>query len=152
MVVKNQDLLKNKKQVNAIITINGLVKKLLLSGNKFMPKTHLIQPAFTIVLVYHVLKRIQNFKETGDTKYIYRNELDKDCLQHDMTYGDFKDLAKIAASDKVFKDKAFNIAKNPKYAEYQRGLACFYGKFKFTMINFSIKNLKVVMLIIKLKK
>ena len=44
-----------------------------------------------------------------------------------MVYGDFTDLAKGTASDKVFWDKAFNIAKNPKYAEYQRVLACFYG-------------------------
>ena len=40
-----------------------------------------------------------------------------------MAYGDFKDLARRKASDKVFRDKAFNIAKNPKYEGYQRGLA-----------------------------
>ena len=32
--------------------------------------------------------------ETGDSRYIYRNELDKACFQPDMAYGDFKDLAK----------------------------------------------------------
>ena len=34
------------------------------------------------------------FKETGDTKYIYRNELDKACFQHDMAYGDLNDFKK----------------------------------------------------------
>ena len=56
------------------------------------------------MLVDHLLKvkkRIQKFEKTGDTKYIYKNELDKACFQH-MTYGDFKDLARTA-SDKVLK-------------------------------------------------
>ena len=54
---------------------------------------------------------IQNFKETWDSKYVYRNELDKACFQHDVAYGDFKYLAKRTASDKVLHDNAFNIAK-----------------------------------------
>ena len=74
-------------------------------------------------------ERIKKFKETGDTSYIYKNELNKTCFQHDMTYGDFKDLAKRTASDKVLRDKAFNIAKNPKYDGYQRGLASMVYKF-----------------------
>ena len=40
-----------------------------------------------------------------------------------MAYGEFKDTARRTTSDNVLKDKAFNIAKNPKYDEYQRGLA-----------------------------
>ena len=55
-------------------------------------------------------ERIKKFKETGDTIYIYKNELDKACLEHDMAYGDFKDLARRTASGKVLRDKAFNIA------------------------------------------
>ena len=55
--------------------------------------------------------------------HIYKNELDKACFQHDMAYGDFKDLKRRTASDKVLRDKAFNIAKNPKYDGYQRGVA-----------------------------
>ena len=74
-------------------------------------------------------KRIQKFKETGDTDYIYKNELDKACFQHDMAYGDFKDLKRRTFSDKVLKDKAFNIAKNPNYDGYQRGLASMVYKF-----------------------
>ena len=65
---------------------------------------------------------MQKFKETGDTKYIYRNELDKACFQHDMAYGDFKNLARRTAAANVLRDKALNIAKNPKYDGYQRGL------------------------------
>ena len=46
-----------------------------------------------------------------------------------MTYGDFKDLAKRTAADKVLKNKAFNIAKDQKYDGYQRGLASMVYKF-----------------------
>ena len=74
-------------------------------------------------------ERIRKFKETGDTKYIYRNELDKLCFQHDMAYGDFKDLAERTASDKVWRDKAFDIAKSPIYDGYQRGLTSMVYKF-----------------------
>ena len=66
---------------------------------------------------------------TGDSRYIYRNELDKACFQHDLTYGDFKALARKTASDKVLRDKAFNIAKNPKHDGYQRDLASMIYKF-----------------------
>ena len=51
----------------------------------------------------------------GNTNYIYKNQLDKACFQHDMAYGDFKDLAKKTASDKVLRDNVFNIAKNPGF-------------------------------------
>ena len=64
-----------------------------------------------------------------DTNSIYKNELHKACFQHDIAYGDFKDLARRAASDKFLRDKAFNIAKNPKYDGYQRGLASMVSKF-----------------------
>ena len=59
-------------------------------------------------------ERIQNFKETGDSRYIYQNELDKACFQHAMAYGDFKDLTRRTASDKILRDKAFSLDKNPK--------------------------------------
>ena len=72
---------------------------------------------------------LEKFKKTGDSRHIYKNKLDKACFQHDMAYGDFKDLARRTASDKVLRDKAFNIAKNPKYDGYQRGLASMVYKF-----------------------
>ena len=65
----------------------------------------------------------------GDSRYIYQNELDKVCFQHDMAYGDFKDLNRRTFADKVLRDKAFNIVKDPKYDGYQRGLASMVYKY-----------------------
>ena len=63
-------------------------------------------------------QRVQKFKEIGDSRYTYQNELDKACFQHDMAYGDFKDLPRRTASDKILLNKTFNIAKNGKYDGY----------------------------------
>ena len=106
--------------------MNEIVNKFLLGGEKFMPEMHLKQLQFTYKACGPLTKnkeRIQKFKETGDTSYIYKNELDKACFQHDMAYGDFKDLKRRTVFYKILRDKAFNIAKNPKYDAYQRGLA-----------------------------
>ena len=97
-----------------------------------MPEMHLRQPGFTYSACGPFTKnkeRIQKFKQTGDSRYIYRNELDEGRFRHDIAYGDFKDLAKRTAVDKVLRDKAFNIAKNSKYDGYQRGLASIVYKF-----------------------
>ena len=73
---------------------------------------------------------MQKFKETGDSRYFYQNELEKACFQHDdITYGDFKDLLRRTASGKVLRDKAFNSARNRKYDGYQPGLASMAYKF-----------------------
>ena len=75
--------------------MNEIVNKFLLAGNKFMPEMHLKQPGFTYNACGPFTKnkeRIQKFKEIGDTSYIYKNELDKACFQHDMAYGDFKEI------------------------------------------------------------
>ena len=112
--------------------VNEIVNNFLLAEDKFMPKMHLKIRGYTDSACGPFTKnkeRIQKFKETGDTSYIHKNELDKACFQHDMAYGDFKDLARRTASDKVLRDKAFNIAKNPKYDGYQRGLASMVYKF-----------------------
>ena len=61
--------------------------------------------------------------------HIYQNELDKACFQHDMPYGDFKDLTRRTVPDKILRDKAFNVAKNQKYYEYQRWLTSLIYKF-----------------------
>ena len=79
-----------------------IVNKFLLAGDKFMPEMHLKQSRFTYSVCGPFAKNkegIQKLKETGDTSYIYKNELDKACFQHDMAYGDFKDLARRTASD-----------------------------------------------------
>ena len=80
-------------------------------------------------------------KETGDSRYIYQNELYK--AWHGMDSGDFKDLSVRAASDNVLCDKSFNNAENPKYDEYQRDLAPMIYKF-------SIKKILVLLLKVKL--
>ena len=101
--------------------MNEIVNKFLLADDKFMPEIHLKQPGFTYSACGTFTKnkeRIQKFKETGDTSYIYKNELDKACFQHDMAYGNFKDLGQGTASDEFLRDKAFNIAKNSKYDGY----------------------------------
>ena len=112
--------------------MNEIVNKFLLASDNFMPEMHLKQPRFTYSACGPFTKnkeRIQIFKETGDTSYIYKNELDKACFQHDMAYGDFKDLARRTASDKVLRNKAFNIAKNRKYDGYRSGLGSMVYKF-----------------------
>ena len=119
-----------------------------MTGDKFMPEMHLKQSGF----IYSACgpftkkkKRIQKFNEMGDTSYIYKNKLDKPCFQHDLVYGDFKDVKRRAASDKVLRDKAFNIAKTPKYHGYgyQRGLP--------SIVSSIVQNV-VVLLIIRLNK
>ena len=67
--------------------------------------------------------------QTANTDYIYKNDLEKDCFQHDIAYGKFKDLAKRKQSDKVLRDKHFEISSNPKYDGYQRGLASMIWMF-----------------------
>ena len=75
------------------------------------------------------MKKEKKNSETGDSRYIYQNELNKACFQHDMAYRNFKDLKRRTAVDKVLHDKAFNIAKDSKYDGYQRGLASIVYKF-----------------------
>ena len=107
--------------------MNEIVSKLSLADDKFMPGMHLKQLAalgksgFTYTACGTFTKnkeRIQKFKETGHTNCIYKNELHKACFQHDMAYGDFEDLAIRTASEKVLRDKVFNIAKSLKYHGY----------------------------------
>ena len=103
--------------------MNELINKFLLAGDKFIPEMHLRQLGFTYSACKPFTKnkgRIQKFKETVDSRYIYQNELDKVCFKHDMVYEYFKDLSRRIASDKVLRNRAFNIAKNPKYDGYQR--------------------------------
>ena len=112
--------------------MNEIVNKLLLAGDKFMPEMHLRQSQFVYSVCAPFTKnkeRIQQFKETGYTSYIYKNELDKACFQHDMAYRDFKGSAKRTAADKVLRDKTFKIASDQKYDGYQRELGSMVYKF-----------------------
>ena len=112
--------------------MNNIINKFLLAGDKFMPEMHLRQSRF----VYSACgpftrhkERIKEFKHTGDARYIYRNELDKACFQHDSAYAYHKNLINRTEADKVLRDKAYDIASNPKYDGYQRGLASMVYKF-----------------------
>ena len=114
--------------------MNEIVNKFLLAGDKLMPEMHLKQPGFIYSACGPFTKnkeRAQQFKELGDASYIYKNKLDKACFQHDMAYGNFKDLSRRAALIImiIFRNKAFNIAKSPKYDGYQRGLTSVVYKF-----------------------
>ena len=94
-----------------------------------MPEMHLKRPGFTYSACGPFTKneeRIEKFMQTGNTDFIYRNELDKACFQHDMAYGKSKDLAKRTQSDKVLRDKVFKIVSD---AKYQRGLASMVYRF-----------------------
>ena len=112
--------------------MNEIINKFLLAGDKFMPEMHLRQPGFTYSACGPFTKnkkRIKKFIMTGNRDFIYKNELDEACFQHDMAYGKSKDLVKRTKSDKVLRDKAFKIASNPKCDGYQRGLASMVYKF-----------------------
>ena len=112
--------------------MNNIINKFLLAGDKFMPEMHLRQLRFVYSACGFFTRhkeRIKEFKRTGDTRYIYRNELDKACFQHDSAYADHKDLINRTEADKVLRNKAYDITSNPKYDGYQRGLASMVCKF-----------------------
>ena len=126
--------------------MNNVINKFLLVGDKFMPEMHLRQPQF----VYSACgpftrhkERIKKSKQTGDTRYIYRNELDKACFQHNSAYADNKDLINRTKALQVLSDKTYNIARNPEYDGYQRGLASMvYKLFDKKSIGSGVKKLK----------
>ena len=89
--------------------MNEIANKFLLAGDKFMPEMHLRQPGFTYTACEPFIKnkeQIKNLKETGDSRYVYQNKLDKACFQHDMGYGRFKDLNRRSFADKFLRDKS----------------------------------------------
>ena len=116
----------NDNTWNNLFKMNEVIEKSLLNGYKFMPELHLRQPRFTYSCCWPFTKhheRIQKIKETGNLNYIYKNEFDKACFTHDAAYSNSKDLAKRTISGMILKGRAYEIAINPKYDGYQRGLA-----------------------------
>ena len=106
--------------------MNNVINKFLLAGDKFMPEMHLRQPQFIYSSCGPFTRhkeRIKEFKRTSDTCYIYRNELDKACFQQSSVYPDHQDL--INRTEAI----ACDIASNPEYDGYQRGLASMVYKF-----------------------
>ena len=117
--------------------MNEIINKFLSTEDKFMPEIHLRQTGFTYSGPFTKDKKII----PKDPQYIYQNEIDKPCFQHDMAYGDFKDLTRRTVSDKILRDKAFNIAKNSKYDKYQEGLALtVYKCFNKNTAGGTVKN------------
>ena len=117
---------------NKITNMNNIINKFLLAGDKFMPEMHLKQPGFTYCACGPFTKhkeRIKKFEHTSDTRYIYRNELDKACFQHDAAYADNKDLLNTTRADKILRGKAYTTASNPLYDGYQRGLTSMVYNF-----------------------
>ena len=74
-------------------------------------------------------ERVKEFKRTGDTRLLHRNELDKACFEHDAAYAKYKDVENRLISDQKLRNSAYDIASNPKYDVYQRGLASMVYKF-----------------------
>ena len=117
---------------NKIINMNNIINKFLLVGDKFMPEMHLIQPQFVYSACGSFTRhkeRIKEFKRTGDTRLLYRNELDKVCFKHYAAYAKYKDVENRLISDQKLRNSAQDIASNPKYDGYQRGLASMVYKF-----------------------
>ena len=107
---------------SVVYRINEIVTKSLLVENKFMREMHLKQSGFTYNACGPFTKieeRIQKFLRLENIENIYKNDLDKAYFQHDMAYRKYKDLNKRTQSDKVLRDKAFEIASNPKSDGYK---------------------------------
>ena len=97
-----------------------------------MPERHLGKPRFTCSACRPFTKNkeiIRKFKETGNSRYIFQNELDKVCFQHDMAYEDFKYSPSGTASDKVLRQKAFNFPKSARYDGCRRDLTSMVYNF-----------------------
>ena len=107
--------------------MNEIVKRFSLLRDKLMPEMHLRQPRLIYKACGPFTKNKEGIKkqkkERGDSRYIYQNKLEKAFFQHDIAYGDSKDLNRRTFADKVLRDKTFNIAKYPEYDGYQRRLA-----------------------------
>ena len=74
-------------------------------------------------------ERTQKFRETGNRKHFYIHQLGKTCFAHNTGYSDSKDLAKRTISDKILKNRTYEIASDHKYNGYQRVLASVVYKF-----------------------
>ena len=100
--------------------MNKIVNKFLLAGDKFMPELHLRQPGVTCSSCRPFSKhceKVQKFRETGNLKHIYKNEIDKAHFSFDTVYSDSKESAEITFSE------AYEIVVTPKYDGYQKRLA-----------------------------
>ena len=113
--------------------MNNIINNFLLTADKFMPETHLKDlkvGTYSACCQFTRHKdRINKFNQVGDLDILYKDELDKSCFAHDAAYSDFKDIKNRTAADKILRDKAYEIAKDPKYYGSQRGLPSMVYKF-----------------------
>ena len=128
--------------------MNEMISKFLLAGDKFMPEMNLRQVGFTYIAWGPFTKkkgRTQKPKETGDSKYIYQNEIDEACFQHDMAYKDFKvkGFLELELPNKYYMIKHFILLNIQNIMDINADLLQWF-------INFSIKSLLVVILKVKL--
>ena len=128
--------------------MNEMISKFLLAGDKFMPEMNLRQAGFTYIAWGPFTKkkgRTQKPKETGDSKYIYQNEIDEACFQHDMAYKDFKvkGFLELELPNKYHMIKHFILLNIQNIMDINADLLQWF-------INFSIKSLLVVILKVKL--
>ena len=117
---------------SALINVNNIFNTFLLAGDKFIPEMHSRQPQFVYSacgLITRHKERMKEFKRTGDTRLLNRNELDKACFKHDAAYTKYKDVENRLISDQKLKNSAYDNASNPEYDGYQRGLASMVYKF-----------------------
>ena len=126
--------------------MNKIMNKFLLAEGKFISKVHIRQPELMCSPCRPFIKnkeRIQKFKETGNSKYICQNELDKASFQHDMSYRDFKDLPRRTAAVRYYVIKYLILLKIQNIKVINKDLLQ-------SFINFMIKRLQVVLLKMKL--
>ena len=128
--------------------MNEMISKFLLAGDKFLPEMNLRQAGFTYIAWGPFTKkkgRTQKPKETGDSKYIYQNEIDEACFQHDMAYKDFKvkGFLELELPNKYYMIKHFILLNIQNIMDINADLLQWF-------INFSIKSLLVVILKVKL--
>ena len=111
---------------SVIYKLNEVVNKFLLAGDEFMPEMHLKQPDFIYSACGPFIKnkeRIQKFRQTGNTNYIVKNDIEKACFQHDLPHGKYKNLTEITQSHNVLREKSFEIVSNSKHDDFLRGWA-----------------------------
>ena len=126
--------------------MNEIINKFLLVGDEFMSEIHLRQPRF----VYSTCgpftrhkERIKEFKRTGNINLLYRNALDKACFKHDAAYAKYKSVENRLIADDKLKNSGYDIASNPEYGGYQRGLASMVYKFFSSKVAPRIKLFRV---------
>ena len=119
-----------------------------------MPEIHLRQPGFTYSACRPFAKnkeKIQIFKETGDSHYIYQNELDKASFQHEMTYRDFKDYLEEQLLIKYCMIKNLILLKIQNMMDVKEALLQWFMNFLIrNLLRLQINLLPLVVLKVKL--